>query len=113
MSTTLPPAPHGGWPSSAEELRQALAPARLLTLVAWDVEHNAGSYATVEHANGARWVLAVSQATIDAGAPAVAHAIRNTVAHALLLDAADLVSPAVRVVARGWNEYRKPDQRRV
>ncbi len=84
-----------------DEIRQALAAARTLTLTAWDAERQAGAYATVEHANGARWVLAVRQATIDAGADEVARAICDAVAKTLISDAADLVGSPSRIVTRG------------
>ena len=76
-----------------DEIRQALAAARMLTLTAWDAERHAGAYATVEHATGARWILAVRQVTIEAGPCAVAKS--------LLSDAADLVGSPARIVTRG------------
>lgn len=84
-----------------DEVRQALAAARMLTLTAWDAERHAGAYATVEHANGARWILAVRQVTIEAGPCAVARAICDAVAKSLLSDAAELVGSPARIVTRG------------
>lgn len=84
-----------------DEIRHALAAARMLTLTALDAERHAGAYATVEHANGARWILAVRQVTIEAGPCAVARAIRDAVAKSLISDAAELVGSPARIVTRG------------